>query len=79
MPGDVIYFPAIGPLAAVSGSVNHPAIFELRGDTSLGTLLHYAGGLSTTARSRQITNSPAPAMIPAPRNTSVVGSSPKTK
>lgn len=55
MPGDVIYFPAIGPLAAVSGSVNHPAIFELRGDTSLGALLGYAGGLSTTARSRQIT------------------------
>ncbi len=55
MPGDVIYFPAIGPLAAVTGSVNHPAIFELRGETSLGALLNYAGGLSTTARSRQIT------------------------
>lgn len=55
MPGDVIYFPAIGPLAAASGSVNHPAIFELRGETSLGTLLGYAGGLSTTARARQIT------------------------
>ena len=35
MPGDVIYFPAIGPLAAVSGSVNHPAIFELRGDPTI--------------------------------------------
>src|SRR4051812_6275875 len=55
MPGDVIYFAAVGPLAAVSGSVNYPAVFELRGDTSLGTLLGYAGGLSTTARSRQIT------------------------
>lgn len=55
MPGDVIYFPAIGPLAAVTGSVNHPAIFELRGETQLGTLLGYAGGLTTTARSRQIT------------------------
>ena len=43
MPGDVIYFPAIGPLAAVTGSVNHPAIFELRGETSLGALLNYAG------------------------------------
>ena len=38
-PGDVIYFPAIGPLAAVSGSVNHPAIFELRspGNAALRT------------------------------------------
>src|SRR4051812_12354929 len=55
MPGDVIYFGAVGPLAAVSGSVNYPAIFELRSETSLGALLGYAGGLSTTARSRQIT------------------------
>jgi len=55
MPGDVIYFPAIGPLAAISGSVNNPAIFELRDETSLGALLGFAGGLSTTARSRQIT------------------------
>ncbi|WP_218079637.1 polysaccharide biosynthesis/export family protein [Anthocerotibacter panamensis] len=29
-PGDVIYFRPIGPLAAVSGSVNNPAIFELK-------------------------------------------------
>lgn len=55
LPGDVIYFAPIGPLAAVSGSVNHPAIFELKGETSLESLLGYAGGLSTTAQSRQIT------------------------
>ncbi len=55
LPGDVIYFPPIGPLAAVSGSVNHPAIFELKGQTTLDNVLGYAGGLSTTAQSRQIT------------------------
>ena len=44
LPGDVIVFPPIGPLAAVSGSVNQPAIFELKGQTSLGTLVGYAGG-----------------------------------
>ncbi|TAK86062.1 MAG: sugar transporter [Betaproteobacteria bacterium] len=55
LPGDVIYFPPIGPLAAVSGSVNHPAIFELKGQATLDNVLGYAGGLSTTAQSRQIT------------------------
>lgn len=53
LPGDVIFFPPIGPLAAVSGSVNQPAIFELKGQTTLGTLVGYAGGLSTTARTTQ--------------------------
>jgi len=55
LPGDVIYFPPIGPLAAVRGSVNSPAIFELKGPTTLGTLMGYAGGLATTAQSKQVT------------------------
>ncbi|MGH8739237.1 MAG: SLBB domain-containing protein, partial [Burkholderiales bacterium] len=55
LPGDVIYIPPIGPLAAVTGSVNNPAIFELKGPTSLGTLMGYAGGLATTAQSKQVT------------------------
>ncbi|WP_287127957.1 SLBB domain-containing protein [Candidatus Cyanaurora vandensis] len=29
-PGDVLNFPTIGPLAAIGGSVNNPAIFELK-------------------------------------------------
>ncbi|HEX7220502.1 MAG TPA: polysaccharide biosynthesis/export family protein, partial [Burkholderiales bacterium] len=55
LPGDVIYFPPIGPLAAVSGSVNQPAIFELKGQATLGTLIGYAGGMSTVAQARQAT------------------------
>jgi protein involved in polysaccharide export with SLBB domain len=55
LPGDVIFFPPIGPLAAVSGSVNQPAIFELKAGTTLGALVGYAGGLSTTARTTQAT------------------------
>ena len=31
LPGDVIYFPPSGPLAAVSGNVKNPAIYELKG------------------------------------------------
>src|SRR5690606_34315347 len=52
LPGDVIYFPPSGPLAAVAGAVKHPAIFELKGDADVAELVGYAGGLATTARTR---------------------------
>jgi protein involved in polysaccharide export with SLBB domain len=55
LPGDVIYFPPVGPLAAVAGSVNNAAIFELKGATSVGRLLDLAGGLTTTAQARRAT------------------------
>src|SRR6185436_5899015 len=55
LPGDVIYFAPVGPLAAVAGSINTSAIFELRGDTSLSKLLEWSGGLATTAQSRTAT------------------------
>jgi polysaccharide biosynthesis/export protein len=53
LPGDVIYFPPIGSLVALSGSVNNPAIFELKGSTNVGRLLDLAGGLTTTAQTRR--------------------------
>lgn len=49
MPGDVIYVPAVGPLVAMAGSVNVPAIYELKDHESLGDVIHDAGGLSSTA------------------------------
>jgi polysaccharide biosynthesis/export protein len=55
LPGDVVYFPPIGPLAAVSGSVNNPAIFELKGAGNVGKLLDMAGGLTTTAQIQKAT------------------------
>jgi protein involved in polysaccharide export with SLBB domain len=55
LPGDVIFIPPVGPLAAVIGSVNNPAIFELKPGASVGSLMQYAGGLSTTAQSRRVT------------------------
>jgi protein involved in polysaccharide export with SLBB domain len=55
LPGDVIYFGPIGPLAAVAGSVNNAAIYELKGQTNLGRLLDYAGGLTTTAQTQRAT------------------------
>jgi polysaccharide biosynthesis/export protein len=55
LPGDVVYFPPIGALAAVSGSVNNPAIFELKGAGNVGKLLDMAGGLTTTAQIQKAT------------------------
>ena len=49
LPGDVIYIPPSGPSVAIAGSVNVPAIYELREGTSLGTAVEMAGGLATTA------------------------------
>jgi protein involved in polysaccharide export with SLBB domain len=49
LPGDVIYIPPSGPSIAVAGSVNGPAIYELREETSLSSAVEMAGGLTTTA------------------------------
>src|SRR5579864_3080865 len=54
-PGDVLYIPPVGPLAAISGSVNNPAIYELKGDTTLNDLIETAGGLSSLADTGRIT------------------------
>lgn len=48
-PEDVVYFPPVGPQVALGGQVNTPAIYELRGETTLGNLFTLAGGLTNTA------------------------------
>ena len=53
-PGDVIYFPPIGPVAAISGSVNVPGIYELKDKTDLAGLVRMAGGLATTAAGQKV-------------------------
>jgi protein involved in polysaccharide export with SLBB domain len=47
--GDVLHVPAVGPQVAVIGSVNNPAVFELKGDEVLEDLLRMAGGLAPVA------------------------------
>jgi protein involved in polysaccharide export with SLBB domain len=49
LPGDVIYFPPVGPLAAITGSINNPAIYELKPNQTLAGLIWLAGGLTSTA------------------------------
>lgn len=55
LPGDVIFIPPTGPQVALTGSVRHSAIYELRDDnTTLQQLLADAGGASTTASDSRI-------------------------
>lgn len=49
MPEDVIFIPPVGTLAAVAGSVNNPAIYELKGEVKISQLIEMAGGLSVMA------------------------------
>ena len=49
LPGDVIFIPPVGAQVAISGDVHVPAIYELKGNTSVDQALRFAGGLSATA------------------------------
>jgi polysaccharide export outer membrane protein len=49
LSGDVIYIPSVGPVVAVAGSVNVPAIYELKGEETVGAAIQLAGGESTMA------------------------------
>ena len=54
-PGDVLYIPPVGPLAAITGSVNTSAIYELKGSSTLNDLIEIAGGMSSLADTGKIT------------------------
>lgn len=49
MPEDVVFIPAIGPLAGIAGNVNNPAIYELKGERTISQLIEMAGGISAIA------------------------------
>lgn len=55
LPGDVIYIPPVGELVAVTGSVNVPAIYELKKSAPLSEVLGWAGGLAITAQGQKAT------------------------
>ena len=52
--GDVLYFAPVGPEVAIVGSVNVPAIYELRGHESIADALSLAGGVSSTAETSSL-------------------------
>lgn len=55
LPGDVIFIPPVGSQAAVAGSINKAAIFELKGDTKLPELIELAGGVSAVSSAEKVT------------------------
>jgi len=48
-PDDVVYVGPIGPQVALIGSVNQPAIFELKAGETINDLLQMAGGFGAVA------------------------------
>jgi len=54
LPGDVIFIAPLGPQVAISGGVRTPAIYELKGETTLEDLIQLAGGLSSTASDARV-------------------------
>ena len=49
LPGDVVMVPTVGPTASIDGEVQRPAIYELKGATSVSKLIEMAGGLTAEA------------------------------
>ena len=52
--GDSLLVPPAGPQVTVEGMVRRPAIYELRGDTSLEDALELAGGVLPAAALKQV-------------------------
>jgi polysaccharide biosynthesis/export protein len=55
LPGDVIYIPPAGPRVALAGSVNEPAIYEIKSGETLGTILDMEGGVTSLATEQAAT------------------------
>jgi protein involved in polysaccharide export with SLBB domain len=54
LPGDVIFIPPVSTTIAVDGEVNRPAIYEVKGATSVADAVSLAGGLTTEADSSRV-------------------------
>jgi len=52
--GDTIFVPVIGPVIAVAGEVRRPAIYEIKGATTLPEVLEMAGGITATGYTGRI-------------------------
>ncbi|MDJ0938906.1 MAG: SLBB domain-containing protein [Woeseiaceae bacterium] len=48
-PGDVVFVPPVGPTVGILGSVRRPAVYEMKGRTSVEAAVALAGGLRPEA------------------------------
>jgi polysaccharide biosynthesis/export protein len=49
LPGDVIFIPPVIATVAVDGEVQRPAIYEIKGETSVADIIKLAGGTTSEA------------------------------
>lgn len=49
LQGDVILIPAVGPTVSIGGEVRRPAIYEVKGESTVADLMQLAGGLTPEA------------------------------
>jgi polysaccharide export outer membrane protein len=54
LAGDVIFIPPVAATVAVDGEVNRPAIYEIKGETSVDDLVRLAGGLTNEADTARV-------------------------
>ncbi len=52
--GDVIYIPPVGPMVAIAGSVDSPALYEIKSESTIKDAIALAGGLSTLADDKKL-------------------------
>lgn len=49
LPGDVIFVPPMGKTVAITGEVKRPAIYEIKSEAKIQTVIELAGGLTNDA------------------------------
>jgi protein involved in polysaccharide export with SLBB domain len=52
--GDVIFIPEVGPLVALTGDVKKPAIYEMKGQTTLADVINWSGGLDSASAPKPV-------------------------
>jgi polysaccharide export outer membrane protein len=52
--GYTIFIPVIGPVAGVAGHVKRPAIYEMKGDQTIGEIIELAGGVLPTGHLQNV-------------------------
>ena len=55
LQGDVIFIPPVGATVGIDGEVRRPAIYELKGESTVGELIQLAGGLTPEADRMTVT------------------------
>ena len=53
-PRDVVFIPVVGPVVGVAGDVKNSAIYELRGNETIESVLRMAGGVSAFGYAQRV-------------------------